>query len=97
MNDTYTISPHVLVSEEGVLTLPTDDDARQGIALFTSRDAAYELAPKGFLPVYCGPEELEKLAEVLHIWLVALVGGELEGAVFTTDAFVAVLQMGEEQ
>ena len=63
MRDIYTISPHVLVGDGSVLTLPTDDDDRLGIAVFQSKGLAEELAPDGFRPAYCGPEELEKLAE----------------------------------
>jgi hypothetical protein len=33
----------------------------------------------------------------MHIWLVALVQGGLQGRVFTVDMFTALLQMGEEQ
>ena len=69
MRDIYTISPHVLVGDGSVLTLPTDDDDRPGIAVFQSKGLAEELAPDGFRPAYCGPEELEKLAEDMHIWL----------------------------
>jgi hypothetical protein len=97
MRDIYTISPHVLVGDGSVLTLPTDDDDRLGIAVFQSKGLAEELAPDGFRPAYCGPEELEKLAEDMHIWLVALVQGGLQGSVFTVDMFTALLQMGEEQ
>jgi hypothetical protein len=93
VTDIYNISPHILVGYEGVITLPTDDDGRQGIALFQSKGLAEELAPEGYKPVYCGPEQLEKLAEVLHCWLVALVQGGSQGSVFTVDAFVALLQM----
>ena len=97
MRDIYTISPHVLVGDGSVLTLPTDDDDRLGIAVFQGKGLAEELAPDGFRPAYCGPEELEKLAEDMHIWLVALVQGGLQGRVFTVDMFTALLQMGEEQ
>ena len=97
MRDIYTISPHVLVGDGSVLTLPTDDDDRLGIAVFQSKGLAEELAPDGFRPAYCGPEELEKLAEDMHIWLVAFVQGGLQGRVFTVDMFTALLQMGEEQ
>jgi hypothetical protein len=97
MSDIHTISPHVLVGDGSVLTLPTDDDDRPGIAVFQSKGLAEELAPDGFRPAYCGPEELEKLAEDMHIWLVALVQGGLQGSIFTVDMFLALLQMSEEQ
>ena len=50
-----------------------DTQERQGIAIFTSREVAEELAPDGFEPLYCGPEDLLLLAECLHVWLVCLL------------------------
>ena len=92
----YTITPHILARSDGkVLCLPADDtQERQGIAIFTSREVAEELAPDGFEPLYCGPEELLLLAECLHVWLVCLLSrdGELNGSVLTTDVFAAALE-----
>ena len=92
----YTITPHILTREDGrVLCLPADDtQERQGIAIFTSREVAEELAPDGFEPLYCGPEDLLLLAECLHVWLVCLLSrdGELNGSVLTTDVFAAALE-----
>jgi hypothetical protein len=95
MDDTYSITPHILTHHDGgVLCLPTDEsNEHKGIAVFTSRYVAEEMAPDGFYPVYCGPKELERLAETLHVWLVVLIGlgGDLEGSVLDLDAFVGAL------
>jgi|SRR5215216_525331 len=93
MTDTHTISPHVLVNGSRVLTLDTDDEGRKGIAVFTSCEKAEEMSPDGYSALYVGPEDLEKLAESLHVWLVCLLGlgGDLEGSVLTTDAFIGAL------
>ena len=98
MTDTHTISPHVLTHDDGrVLCLPTDErHERKGIAVFTDRGVAEEMSPDGFRAVYCGPEDLEKLSEALHIWLVVLIGlgGDLEGSILSLDAFMGTL-LGE--
>ena len=95
MSVTYTLSPHILTSDDGrILCLPTKGDTHQAVAVFANKDVADELAPKGFYPLYVSLQELQGLSEGLHVWLVALIGlgGDLEGSVFTTDAFVGALE-----
>jgi hypothetical protein len=96
MDDTHTITPHILsrARDGRVLCLPMDDDGREVIAVFANRTVAEDVAPEGYRPVYCGHEKIEKLSEALEVPLVALLGlgdDPLDGSVFTAEAFVGVL------
>jgi hypothetical protein len=84
----------VLVKGSRVLTLDTDDEGREGIAVFTSREKAEEVSPEGYRALYIDADGLLKLSEALHVWLVALIGleGHLEGSILTVDVFTAALE-----
>jgi hypothetical protein len=87
MNDTYTISPHVLEHPDGrILSLPADDEeTTRGLAVFVNEDLASRMAPDGFYPVSCSREELLRLGESTQIYLAVILGlgGDLEGSVLT--------------
>ena len=90
---THTVSPHVLVNGTRLLTLDTDDEGRKGIAVFTSREKAEEVAPENYKALYISAEDLLRLSKSMHVWLVALIGleGHLEGSILTVDVFTAAL------